>query len=175
MNKQERFLKLYEPIHDRFERFCRARLYGHSSFMEHSDLMNDSLLIAYDKFESLESEKAFLSFLFGIAIRILSNHQKKKKEERFISDNHMVMVASSSVSDLNAELHFLYEALNQLNLEQRESIILFEISGFSIKEIAVLHQTSESSVKQRLKRGREKLANILADNSINKEKEVQNG
>ena len=175
MNKQERFLKLYEPIHDRFERFCRARLYGHSSFMEHSDLMNDSLLIAYDKFESLESEKAFLSFLFGIAIRILSNHQKKKKEERFISDDQMVMVASSSVSDLNAELHFLYEALNQLNLEQRESIILFEISGFSIKEIAVLHQTSESSVKQRLKRGREKLANILADNSINKEKEVQNG
>ena len=85
------------------------------------------------------------------------------------------MVASSSASDLNAELHFLYEALNQLNLEQRESIILFEISGFSIKEIAVLHQTSESSVKQRLKRGREKLANILADNSINKEKEVQNG
>lgn len=175
MNKQERFLKLYEPIHDRFERFCRARLYGHSSFMEHSDLMNDSLLIAYDKFESLESEKAFLSFLFGIAIRILSNHQKKKKEERFISDNQMVMVASSSASDLNAELHFLYEALNQLNLEQRESIILFEISGFSIKEIAVLHQTSESSVKQRLKRGREKLANILAYNSINKEKEVQNG
>ena len=175
MNKQERFLKLYEPIHDRFERFCRARLYGHSSFMEHSDLMNDSLLIAYDKFESLESEKAFLSFLFGIAIRILSNHQKKKKEERFISDDQMVMVASSSASDLNAELHFLYEALNQLNLEQRESIILFEISGFSIKEIAVLHQTSESSVKQRLKRGREKLANILADNSINKEKEVQNG
>jgi RNA polymerase sigma-70 factor (ECF subfamily) len=175
MNKQERFLKLYEPIHDRFERFCRARLYGHSSFMEHSDLMNDSLLIAYDKFDSLQSEEAFLSFLFGIAIRILSNHQKKKKEERFTSDNQMVMVASSSAPDLNAELHFLYKALNQLNLEQRESIILFEISGFSIKEIAVLHQPSESSVKQRLKRGREKLANILADNSINKEKEVQNG
>ena len=80
MNKQERFLKLYEPIHDRFERFCRARLYGHSSFMEHSDLMNDSLLIAYDKFELLESEKAFLSFLLVLQLEFYPIIKRKKRK-----------------------------------------------------------------------------------------------
>jgi DNA-directed RNA polymerase specialized sigma24 family protein len=74
--QQEYFLKLYEPIHDRFERFCRARVFGN---MEYQDLMNDTLLVAYQKLETLKSEKAFLSFLIGISVRILANHHKKKK------------------------------------------------------------------------------------------------
>jgi RNA polymerase sigma-70 factor (ECF subfamily) len=59
------------------------------------------------------------------------------------------------------DIHFLYLALQQLPEEQRECIILFEISGFSIKEIAQTQQAGESAVKQRLKRGREKLIEIL--------------
>ena len=31
-SKQDYFLKLYKPIHDRFERFCRARVYGGMEF-----------------------------------------------------------------------------------------------------------------------------------------------
>jgi len=174
--KQERFLQLYEPIHDRFERFCRAKLYGRTSVMEYSDLINDSLIIAFEKLDTLKSKKAFLSFLFGIAIRVLSNHTKKIKEERLTFDGQSLGVPDmNDQTTLSAELHFLYEALNQLNEEQRESIILFEISGFSIKEIAELHQSSESAVKQRLKRGRKKLLLILEDNEIIKEKEVTNG
>ena len=75
--KQEKFLSLYEPVHDRFERFCRARVFGQ---MEFRDLMHETLLIAYQKFSKLQSEKAFLSFLFGIAVRVLSNYSKKKRE-----------------------------------------------------------------------------------------------
>ena len=58
--KQQEFLDLYEPIHDRFERFCKARVYGN---MEFQDLVNETLLVAFDKFETLKSKKAFLGFL----------------------------------------------------------------------------------------------------------------
>lgn len=63
-NKQQQtyFLKLYEPVHDRFERFCRARVYGE---MEYTDLMNETLLLAFEKINSLKSEQAFFSFLVG--------------------------------------------------------------------------------------------------------------
>ena len=60
--QQEKFLRLYEPIHDRFERFCRARVYGD---MEFRDLMNETLLVAFEKFDTLKSKDAFLSFLFS--------------------------------------------------------------------------------------------------------------
>ena len=49
--QQEKFLTLYKPIHDRFERFCRARVFGN---MEYQDLMNETLLVAFKKFNTLK-------------------------------------------------------------------------------------------------------------------------
>jgi len=66
----------------------------------------------------------------------------------------------------------LHRALALLPEAQREALILFEISGFSIKEVAGLQAASISAVKQRLKRGREKLTEILTFESEYKTGEV---
>ena len=50
-------MKLYEPVHANFEKFCKARVYGEMDFQ---DLMHDSLLIAYKKFDKVTEPKAFL-------------------------------------------------------------------------------------------------------------------
>lgn len=165
MNKKQReFLNLYEPIHDRFERFCRARVYGDMDFR---DLMNETLLKAYQKFDDLRSKEAFLSFLFSISVRILANNKRKRKEDSDQFEKHSGMLSdSNSQSDSSTDVYFLHKALAQLSEDQRESIILFEISGFSIKEIAKIQSTSESSVKQRLRRGRLRLKEILTYVSI---------
>jgi RNA polymerase sigma factor (sigma-70 family) len=55
----------------------------------------------------------------------------------------------------------LYEAMNELPRAQREAISLFEISGFSIKEVAEIQGTNENTVKTRLRRGRDKLSELL--------------
>lgn len=165
MNKKQKdFLDLYEPIHERFERFCRARVYGDMDFR---DLMNETLLKAYQKFEDLRSKEAFLSFLFSISVRILANNKRKRKEvpKDFVSEasdeNSIKIPDANSKSDVSTDVYFLHKALAKLSEDQRESIILFEISGFSIKEIAEIQNTSESSVKQRLRRGRMRLKEIL--------------
>lgn len=171
--KQEQFLELYEPIHDRFERFCRARVYGD---MDYRDLMNETLLVAFSGFDRLRSKKAFLSFLFGISVRIIGNHQQKRRTERFSEDEVI-----KNIRDLNAnaqkdaDIHFLHEALAKLSEDQRECLILFEITGFSIKEIMEIQGSSESAIKQRLKRGRVKLQEILTYEANLQTGEVNNG
>ena len=168
--EQEYFLKLYKPIHDRFERFCRARVYGN---MDYEDLMNDTLLIAYQKINTLKSEKAFFSFLVGISIRVLANHNKKKKEDTLGELSQLTVSDINANTSRDAEISMLYKALSLLPDIQRECIVLFEISGFSIKEIMEIQQASESAIKQRLKRARGKLKEILSTNLITKE--VTNG
>lgn len=163
--KQKKFLSLYEPVHDSFERFCRARVFGQ---MEFRDLMNDTLVVAYQKFQELKSEKAFLSFLFGISIRILSNHHKKRRETDHLAEIDLRQLSSDSNTESDTEIYLLFQALSKLPDEQKESIILFELTGFSIKEIAALHKVSESAVKQRLVRGRKKLARLLTTNQKEK-------
>lgn len=160
--KQEAFIALYEPVHEQFERFCRARVYGD---MEHGDLINETLLACFDKFDTIRNKQAFLSFLFSIAIRILAkNHRKNRTAE--IHESQWESIADQSIPpDISTDVHYLYSALAVLSDDQRESIILFEISGFSIKEIAAMQKASESAVKQRLKRGREKLKEVLTRQS----------
>lgn len=160
--RQKKFLTLYEPVHDRFERFCRARVYGQ---MEFRDLINDTLVIAFQKFHTLKSEKAFLSYLFGISIKILANHNRKKREVDYVADHDLGHISSDNCHDRDAEIDMLYKAMACLPEDQQESVLLFEITGFSIKEISELHQVSEATVRQRLVRGRKKLAQILAYNS----------
>ena len=154
-DKQTQFLLLYEPVHNRFERFCRARAFGEMDFR---DLINETLLIAFQRLETLRSEQAFLSFLFSISVNILNNQYRKKREERQ-SEKHNTIADVSQ--EILADTHFLHLALAQLPVAQKECVILFEISGFKIKEIAEIQSVSEDAVKQRLKRGRERLQEIL--------------
>jgi len=132
LTKQERFMQVYEPVHERFERFCKTRAYGEFPF---KDIMQDTLIVAFEKFDELKSKEAFLHFLFGTSARILANHRKKKRPEY--------------VDQLIAKY------------EHSECIILFEISGFSIKEIMGIQHLSEAAVKQRLSRGRKQLLSLM--------------
>lgn len=155
--KQNQFLKMYEPVHERFEPFCRARVYGD---MEYTDLINSTLVAVYENLEALKDNKALRSYLCSTSINILANNHRKKKP--FLeSDSTLKDQANQYDTSLSADVSFLYDALRKLNTEQREAIILFEITGFSIKEIAEIQNAGISTVKQRLKRGREKLKELL--------------
>lgn len=152
-------MRLYEPVHERFERFCKARVYGE---MDYKDLMHDTVVIAFEKFNPTVESASFLSFLFGIAIRVLSNN-KKRTSKRL---EHARSLSTSDFTDnqnvQRDEIAHLYQALSTLPEIQKETIILFEIVGYSIKEIAELQSSSEGAIKQRLHRGRIELKRILS-------------
>ncbi|MEM1121391.1 MAG: RNA polymerase sigma factor, partial [Bacteroidota bacterium] len=145
------------PVHDQFERFCRARAYYD---MPHDDLMNETLLVAFKKIDQLKNERAFLGFLIGISTRILANAKKKHRPSSLEIDLNNYEATTRGVEE-QLEVAFLHQSLAQLPALQREALILFEITGFSIKEIADLQQSSISAVKQRLARGRVALATIV--------------
>jgi RNA polymerase sigma-70 factor (ECF subfamily) len=169
--KQREFLALYDPVHERFERFCRARVYGD---MEYSDLMNDTLLVAYSKFDSIKNKTSLLSYLCGVSIRLLANSNRKLKPNLGLDSKEMVTVDSNANTDKDVKVALLYEAMSYLPEIQRECLILFEITGFSIKEIMEIQKSSESAIKQRLRRGRQRLMEILTFESENKRGRVNN-
>ena len=73
--------------------------------------------------------------------------------------------ARTLVSSTSAESSFehqeLYLALRTLPPKERSSITLFYLNGHSIKEIALITDTSEDAVKKQLSRGRDKLKEVL--------------
>ncbi len=160
LTKQERFMQVYEPVHERFERFCKTRAYGEFHF---KDIMHDTLVVAFEKFDELKSTEAFLHFLFGTAVRILANHRKKKRPEYVdqLKENYEHSQNGHNSIEQQFEINDLYKCLKELDQVTSECIILFEISGFSIKEIMGIQNLSEAAVKQRLSRGRKQLLSLM--------------
>jgi len=143
--KKKQFMTLYEPIHAQFERFCKARAYGE---MNYKDLMQETIVVAFEKLDQLHSNTVFLSFLFGISTRILANANRKIREEK-LPYQFEIAQGGKNEGEHNLEIEELYKALGHLPELQREALILFEISGFSVKEIASIQESSEDAVKQR--------------------------
>lgn len=160
-NKQNEFLELFEPCRKNLSRFCNAIA---GTREDAKDLASETIAEAYNRFDKLRDKKAFVSFLFSIASRI--NRRTKHKMSRFtgIAEGQDWKVSETS-ADTKLDIKILYEALAKLPLKQKESIILFEISGFSIEEIKDIQGGTLSGVKSRLKRGREKLKELLTENS----------
>ncbi|MFK7924773.1 MAG: RNA polymerase sigma factor [Bacteroidia bacterium] len=154
-------MDLYRPLHERFSRYCEAKAYGK---MEAKELMSESLLRAYESFGKLKEAAAFLHFLFGIAHRVMLNHLRKQKFQGPFDEAAALQIPGTERSPEGAaERYLLYKALQQLPDNQREALILFEISGFSIKEIEDIQGAGKSAVKARLLRGRKALATLLKD------------
>ncbi len=154
-------MELYEPVHGNFERFCKARSYGVCDF---NDLMHDTLVIAYERFDALNNRTAFLSFLFGITNKVHANFRRKNKPLSFSDLKGLEQTQDQSFSiDRKFQEDALYEALNTLSEDYRNCIILFEIAGFSLKETAAIQECTEDAVKQRLSRGRKKLKDVLSE------------
>lgn len=165
--EKKQFLDQYHEIHGSLMRFCMVKSQG---IMDAKDLANDVLLVGLENYHKLENKKALLSYLFTTANRICLNKLRQKKFGGSYDPEMAERIKDpSATGESGFDIALLYEALDQLPALQKEAVILFEISDLPIKEIMVIQDSGSSAVKQRIKRGREKLAELLSEK---KEKKV---
>lgn len=156
--KQQYFLKLYEPNHSKLLRYCESIL---KDPVDAQDLVSETVLVAYEQLDKLKKEASFNYFLFGIARNLIRRLQRRKKFWGLFNTEQAKTIVAPKDIVFNEDVQLLYQALDKLPTAQKEALILFEISGYNIKEIAKIQDSSISSVKARLARGRQKLSKIL--------------
>lgn len=159
--EKKQFLAQYETIHEPLMRFCIVKSHG---IMDPKDLANDVLLIGMENYSKLENKDALLSYLFTTANRICLNKARRKKFSGTYDEGMAERIADPKANaEARVDVSILYAALDQLPALQKEAVTLFEISDLPIKEIMVIQNSGASAVKQRIKRGREKLAEIMRE------------
>lgn len=170
--KQQQFLALLEPVYDGLYRFIYA-MTRHRDKAD--DLMSETILQAYERFETVRDTQAFFSFVLTIAKRV---HKRREWRARlFIFDNDTLdyTYGNTSSPETATDTELMLDALDTLPAKQREALILFEISGFSIEEISAVQGDSISAVKSRLARGRRKLAALLGHDEAQAERRERAG
>jgi len=128
------------------------------------DLAQDALVKAYLSCAGYQDKGRFRSWLFKIAHNTFLNHRASMRTMASIEEARLVV--SNTSADSAFQHQDLYLALSTLPPKERSAITLFYLSGYSIKEIAAITETSEDAVKKQLSRGRDKLREELRMNKL---------
>ena len=154
---RETFIAYVEREQEALRGFLLALCCGRKD--EADDLAQDALVKAYLSSAGYQEKGKFRSWLFKIAYNTFLNHQRSKHPT--VSIDTVPAQSLPLGGDGDGSHQDLYLALSTLPPKERSALTLFYLSGYSIKEIAAITDTSEDAVKKQLSRGRDKLREIL--------------
>ena len=124
------------------------------------DILQETLIRYMQKapaFEGRDHEKAWL-------LRVAANLAKNRIDyNRVRHADDADELAETLAAEEREDLSFLWEAVKQLPVKQREVIHLFYQEGYQTAEIARILGERESTVRSHLRRGRARLRDILKD------------
>ena len=162
-DKQRIFLQAYDPHHEALTRYCHSLAYGK---MDTEDLVQEVLLSTYQHFEHIRKKDQLLHYMVRAARNISIKHQRRNRRFSTVWEQPEDTFKAQGISpEARVDVHLLQVALQKLPSAQREAIVLFEISGLKMKEIAEIQKRSEAAVKMAISRGRGKLRKLLSEES----------
>ncbi len=120
-----------------------------------ADVMQDTVLQAYEHITELKNTSYFKTWLTRILINQCKDLLRQRKR----------YVISEQVTDTAYEMpendREFYELIKELPEEYRMIFLLYYGEGFRTGEIAQILDVNENTVKSRLRRGRDKLKQVL--------------
>jgi RNA polymerase sigma-70 factor (ECF subfamily) len=153
------FMQLYNQSHARLTRYVQSVVYSRADV---KDIVSETVLKVYEKFDTIEKKESFIYYLFKTASRLITDLHKKQNRFAELDEELFLQLPASTITTAQSlEVKDLYTALSQLPLATREALVLYEIDGFSQEEICKIQGGTLSGVKSRITRGREALKKII--------------
>ena len=159
------FYSIFDQYHDRLKKFVAITVKNEWAA---DDIVQEVFVRAHSKIDTLKDHDKIGSWLFRIAYRQCMDHFRKesRKTPEEMEDFPEVDTSSYSTTERKLEQHQMSVCVqNQMLLlpeNYRTVIWLFDVLGFTLKEIADILDLSVENVKIRLHRARKKLKSILS-------------
>lgn len=171
-NHRDEFLSLLMPV------YPRALAYAQSisgSLMDGEDLVQDAVLSAYSRFDTLRNRERFREWFFAILLNRFRNLRNRWRLRPFklvaeLGCSHSSLEATASVSgdpaELGYQLTLVKELLGRLSARERDVILLLGPAGFTPEEVARIQHSSQRAVIQLAYRARRKLRAMLPEGAL---------
>ncbi|WP_069131411.1 sigma-70 family RNA polymerase sigma factor [Rhodohalobacter halophilus] len=167
----EAFNIIVDRYKDRLHNFLYRYTHNHEDC---EDLVQETFLRVYRSRQSYERIAKLSTWMYTIALNLAKSMYKKKQRMSLISihadesdpDDREMQIQDTVILQ-DEELHLklsvqeLEKALQQLNDDFREAVILRDIQQLTYEEIAEITDTAMGTVKSRINRGRQQLQEII--------------
>jgi len=126
------------------------------------DLAQGALTRALSNLDKFEVGTNLRAWMFTILRNLYYSELRKRRREVEDADGGYAAMLSTQPNQLAAlELKDFRRALSQLPAEQREALVLIGASGFSYEDAARICGCAVGTMKSRVNRGRNRLADLL--------------
>lgn len=167
----EAFNIIVDRYKDRLHNFLYRYTHNHEDC---EDLVQETFLRVYRSRHSYERIAKLSTWMYTIALNLAKSMYKKKQRMSLISihaddsdpDDREMQIEDTVILQ-DEELHLklsvqeLERALQELNEDFREAVVLRDIQQLSYEEIAEITDTAMGTVKSRINRGRQQLQDII--------------
>jgi RNA polymerase sigma-70 factor, ECF subfamily len=126
------------------------------------DAVQEVFVVVHRRLAEFEARSKMTTWLFGICMRVASDHRRSAAVRREIPTEGAVLDAAESgaddaaaQADVRKRRELLYRILDELPEEQRAVFILFELEGLSGDAIGELMGIPVGTVRSRLRLARE--------------------
>lgn len=122
------------------------------------DILQDTILTAYDKIYSLRDPSRFKPWIMKILSNLANEMLRKKKND--LSMHYIDEQLPSEEKDICTSIS-LWDAVKSLDRSYQSVVVLFYYEDMTIKDISTVTGLSQAAVKTRLTRARHQLKKIL--------------
>jgi RNA polymerase sigma-70 factor, ECF subfamily len=165
-------LRAFETLVERHRRRIYRLAYRMTCTHEDADdVLQETFVRAFGNLRRFDLSRPFANWLYTIAVNLCLDRRRRSLRERRVAWDQVedLQVASPPGSGSpekaaeNGELRGrLHDAMSRLPRRQRAAVMLFEVDGLRITEIADLLRCSEGAVKSTLHRARRRLRDDLS-------------
>ncbi len=153
-NKQQRYESLVTALYQDVYRYaywlCKNQPLA-------QDLVQETFLRAWRSLDSLQNDKAAKAWLFTILRRENARLYERYRPDLVDIDDQSIAESDNEEPDSKMDRELLHNAINRLESDYREPLLLQVVGGFSGKEIADILGLNNNTVMTRLFRARSKL------------------
>lgn len=152
--------KLYELYNASIQAFCLR--YTHNPF-DAEDLTQEVFIQVSRKVNTYRGDAKFKSWLYKVALNVVRlNHRRKRRHDRFVEPDSSERILLVSARWQNpTDTLALEQAMSNLTSLRRQAILLHDIHGFSLDEIAWRMGTTIVASKSRLHQAHKALRGML--------------
>lgn len=147
------FVHKYYPV---ILKYCRYHLSG---VEDAEDLVQETFLQFFRGLSGYQYRGKTLNFLYRIAGNLCRDFYRRKRDANCLLTENLQ--AEEGLMTMVEEKIDIEQALNRLQDEFREVIILYYFQELKLKEIAEIQGISLSLVKYRIQKAREQLGELL--------------
>ena len=149
--------KAFEGLVERHYRSVFALCYGMvSNLHDAQDLAQKTMLKAFKKVKKLENPERFSNWICSIARNTCRDHIRNRRFFQSIPEHNI-----SSLNQKTEDHEELRQAIGQLPEEMRVPLLMYYFDGKKSKTIAHTLEMTDSAVRQRLRKARRKLYEML--------------